>query len=94
MHLIGEVDLCTRDLLAAALDEAASPGRDLIVDCARLEFIDASGISVLVAAARRIGEAQLRLTNVQAGLAHLLDLLHLTAEVPNLRRDPAPTRPE
>ena len=87
LHLVGELDLATRDLLAAALREAAHPGHDLIVDCARLDFIDAAGISLLVRAARAIGEGTLRLRNVRAGPAALIDLLDLPATVPNLCRD-------
>ncbi|MFC4912015.1 STAS domain-containing protein [Actinomadura gamaensis] len=86
MHLIGELDLATCGLLAAALDEAARPGRDLVVDCARLDFLDAAGIAVLVHAAGLIGEGLLWLVNARAGPAELLDLLDLPATVPNLRR--------
>ena len=87
VHIIGELDLASRDLLAAALREAARPGHDLVIDCTRLDFIDAAGISLLVRAARMIGEGQLRLTNVRAGLVELIDLLDLPATVPNLRWD-------
>ncbi|NJP95508.1 STAS domain-containing protein [Nonomuraea sp. FMUSA5-5] len=89
VHLIGELDVTSCDVLEAALREAARPGRDLVVDCGRLRFIDAAGIAVLVRAARMIGHGHLRLTNVRAGLAELIDLLHLAATVPNLRHDHA-----
>jgi anti-anti-sigma regulatory factor len=36
VYLIGEVDLSTHDQLAAVLDEATSPGRDLVIDCTKL----------------------------------------------------------
>jgi anti-anti-sigma factor len=87
LYLIGELDLATRDLLGAALNEAARPGHDLIVDCAQLDFIDAAGISVLVRVARMLGEGQLQLTNLQPNVARLIDLLNLSATVPNLRWD-------
>ncbi|GIH94231.1 STAS domain-containing protein [Planobispora siamensis] len=87
MHLIGELDRTTCDLLAAAIGQAALPGRDLIIDCTRLDFIDAAGITGLVRAAQMIGPGQLRLTNMPAGLAEIIDLLDLPATVPNLRRD-------
>ncbi|MCK2218334.1 STAS domain-containing protein [Actinomadura sp. ATCC 31491] len=89
MHLVGELDVTGCDVLEAALGEAARPGRDLVVDCARLAFIDAAGIDVLVRVAPAIGQGRLRLTNVRAGLAELLDLLNLRATVPNLRWDTA-----
>ncbi|WP_179855603.1 STAS domain-containing protein [Paractinoplanes atraurantiacus] len=87
VHLVGELDLATRDLLAAALSEAARPGHDLVVDCSQLDFIDASGISVLVHAAGMLGEGRLRLTSLRPGPAELIDLLDLPATVPNLCRD-------
>ncbi|GAA2214198.1 hypothetical protein GCM10009850_096630 [Nonomuraea monospora] len=87
MRLSGELDVTGCGVLETALSQAARPGRDLIVDCARLGFIDAAAIAVLVRAARMIGEGQLRLTNVRAGLAELIDLLNLPATVPNLRWD-------
>ncbi|GII05573.1 STAS domain-containing protein [Planobispora takensis] len=87
MHLIGELDLTTCDLLVTALSQAARPDRDLVIDCTRLDFIDAAGIAGLVRAARMIGHGQLRLTNMHAALAEIIDLLDLPATVPNLRHD-------
>jgi anti-anti-sigma factor len=48
-HLVGEVDLATREELRARLEAAvlASEG-DFVLDASQLEFIDSSGLSVLV----------------------------------------------
>ncbi|NMI01217.1 STAS domain-containing protein [Pseudonocardia acidicola] len=88
MHLSGEVDLSTHDRLAAVLDGAATPGRDLVIDCTNLTFIDGRGISIIVRTARVIGDAQLRVKGVHGAVAVLIDVLDLTRAVPNLRQDP------
>ena len=44
VYLSGEVDLIAHGRLAAVLDEAARPGRDLVIDCTNLTFIDVGGI--------------------------------------------------
>ncbi len=50
----GEVDLLTSPRLAAALAGALEQGRpDVVVDLARVEFIDVTGIRVLETAAIR-----------------------------------------
>jgi anti-sigma B factor antagonist len=84
VHVVGEVDLSTRDQLAEILNEALSPGCDLLVDCTQIRFIDASGISVLLAAARAVGEGHLRLTGVHGALARIVDILDLAHAQPNL----------
>ena len=62
VYLSGEVDLNTHDQFAAVLDEAASPGRDLVIDCTKLTYIDVAGIRIMVRAAppdrRRAAQTQ------------------------------------
>jgi anti-anti-sigma factor len=54
----GEADLCTADDLRRALDEAADAGRPrVVVDLDRLDFMDASALSVLLEARRRMAAA-------------------------------------
>ena len=87
VYLTGEVDLNTHDQLTAVLDQAARPGRDLVLDCTKLTFIDVAGIRVVLRAARVIGDGQLRLTGVHSAVAMIIDVLDLTSTVPNLRQD-------
>jgi anti-anti-sigma factor len=87
VYLSGEVDLNSHDRLAAVLDEAARPGRGVVLDCGKLTFIDVAGIRVVLRAARMIGDGQLRLTSVHSAVAMIIDLLDLTSTVPNLRHD-------
>ena len=87
VYLSGEVDLNTHDQFAAVLDEAVSPGRDLVIDCTKLTYIDVAGIRIMVRAGRLIDEAQLRLKGVHGAVAVIIDVLDLASTVPNLRRD-------
>jgi anti-sigma B factor antagonist len=56
-HLVGDVDLATASYLHARLVAAvlASNG-DFVVDASRLDFIDSSGLSVLVDIAALLNE--------------------------------------
>jgi anti-sigma B factor antagonist len=47
--LFGEMDLATRDLLATTLDTCvATTTSDVRLDCAELDFLDATSLGVLV----------------------------------------------
>ncbi|MFF3661219.1 STAS domain-containing protein [Streptomyces olivochromogenes] len=51
----GEIDLCSRELLAAALDEAVQFGSgDLHVDLTDITFIDVAGIRMLTTVAKTL----------------------------------------
>jgi anti-anti-sigma factor len=53
--LAGELDLANAATLSAALEQAASEGDEaLIIDMSELEFIDSTGIALLVATHRRL----------------------------------------
>lgn len=54
----GELDAATAPSLEAAIGTAAGGGtRQVVVDCSSLEFIDSSGLSVLVATHKRLTDA-------------------------------------
>lgn len=64
LAIFGEVDAATAHLLEGALSAVAGglDGTDeLVVDCRGLEFIDSSGLNVLVATARRLAGHDVRL---------------------------------
>jgi anti-sigma B factor antagonist len=59
---IGEVDVYTAPQLDAELSRLTGEGRtDLVVDLARVDFLDSTGLSVLVKALKRVREADGRL---------------------------------
>jgi anti-anti-sigma factor len=62
LRLAGEVDAATAPALESALAGGAAGGHDeVVLDCRGLEFIDSSGLNVLVTAHKRLGEAGTRL---------------------------------
>lgn len=74
LRLIGEVDLATGPVLAAALDELVRGGGDVHLDLAELQFVDVSGASVVVAAAAALGSGRtLVLHRPPAVLSQILD---------------------
>jgi anti-anti-sigma factor len=57
LSLVGELDLANAETLATALEDAESiEATTVTVDMTALEFIDSTGIAVLVAAHRRMNE--------------------------------------
>lgn len=75
LRLVGELDVAAappvREALMAAID---SGSRHVVVDCSALDFLDSSGLGVLVAARTRARGAggSLLLTGVQPPLERLL----------------------
>lgn len=87
LALVGEVDPHTAPELAGALSGLLDDGSTAIrVDCSRLDFIDSSGLRVLVEAHRRLGDGRqaLVLTGVSPTFRRLLEVTgldeHLTVE--------------
>ncbi len=75
----GEVDMATAPLLQRALALATESGRSLVVlDLTDLEFIDASGIGVIVRARRLLGErGDLRLRSAAPLIRRMLSIVEL-----------------
>jgi len=54
----GEVDLATADEVAAAVDEALRGANRLELDLRHMTFMDSTGLGVLVATYRRLGQVR------------------------------------
>lgn len=52
----GEIDLATAPELATALAEAVPIGRPIILDLSKVEFIDTSGVRVMLDARRQVND--------------------------------------
>jgi anti-sigma B factor antagonist len=81
----GEVDLLTSPRLAAAVAGAVTGGLpDVVVDLARVEFIDVTGIRVLESAAGQARDAggSLALRSPSRAVRRVLDVLDLDRELP------------
>lgn len=80
--LRGSLDLATAPTVRAALTEATEKGdRDLIVDLSQLEFLDSTGLGVLIGAHRRAAErgASFRLIICDGPISRLLNITGLIA---------------
>lgn len=54
LALNGELDLANAETAKATLREALASGKDVVVDLADLEFLDSTGVAMLVAAMREV----------------------------------------
>ncbi|OAH09778.1 STAS domain-containing protein [Streptomyces jeddahensis] len=86
VEVTGEIDITTRDELGDHLDDvfaAHNPAR-VVVDFSGLDFCDASGLSVLVAASHeaRQRHGQLRLVCPEGPIRRLLRITELTTLIP------------
>ncbi|HET6274917.1 MAG TPA: STAS domain-containing protein [Candidatus Cybelea sp.] len=81
-NLRGSLDLATAPTVRAALTEATEKGsHDLIVDLSQLEFLDSTGLGVLIGAHRRTAErgGSFRLVVGEGSILRLLNITGLIA---------------
>jgi anti-anti-sigma factor len=90
--LRGELDIATAPELEQLVNERLDSGREVVVDLRGLEFMDSSGIRVLVAGHTRAGRAGTRLVVVRAPgsspVAKIVEVSGLDGEL-HLVDDPA-----
>ncbi|HKC27556.1 MAG TPA: STAS domain-containing protein [Jatrophihabitans sp.] len=61
LKLSGQVDVSTEGLLRDAIDGAVTAGAsNLVLDMSEVDFMDSSGIAVLLVAGRRVDALELR----------------------------------
>lgn len=77
--LAGELDALNAPRLRALLAEYADRGCDAVLDLSKLEFIDSSGLGVLVGALKRFqaGDQLLALRHPTSALRRVLELTGL-----------------
>jgi anti-anti-sigma factor len=81
VRVVGELDVATApQLREAVVGLVRQDVSDVIVDLGGLEFVDSSGLSVLIGAHKRLREqgGQLRLRSVPAQAANVLRVTGLT----------------
>jgi len=92
MTLRGELDLATAPELEQLLTERIDAKQDVVVDLRGLEFMDSSGIRVLVAAHTRAGRNGTRLFVLRpqtgSAVAKIVEVSGLEGEL-NIVDDPA-----
>jgi anti-anti-sigma factor len=92
LTLRGELDLATAPELEQLVNERLDAGQDVVVDLRGLEFMDSSGIRVLVAAHARAARNGTRLYVVRpatgTAVAKIVEVSGLDGEL-NIVDDPA-----
>lgn len=83
LTLEGELDLSNVETLEAALDKALAEDRDVLVDLGPLEFLDSTGISLLVRALGGQQAPQLTfLPSESADVRRLFNITGLDQRIP------------
>lgn len=80
LHVRGEVHVSTAPELSSRLNDAIDVGRTaIVIDLSEVEFIDSTGLSVLLSAQRRIDRAAGRMALVCANptVMRLFEITHL-----------------
>ena len=76
-RLEGYLDLSTTPVLVDAVASSNGDGRDVVLDCAALSFIDSQGIRAFIAIAQATPGGSLRLTELRSEVARVLRLVGL-----------------
>ena len=94
----GDLDIATVSILEAEFDAAYNDDDGetiIVVDLSRLEFIDSTGIHLLLRMSERCGEDQLRVVGGSPVVERLLEITGLRDSFPMIHenRDPAAPLP-
>jgi anti-sigma B factor antagonist len=85
VHLEGTCDLASAPQLREKLTELRPPAvKDLIVDVSGLEFIDSTGLGLLLGAMRRLRESggSLSIAGATGGVLRVLEITDLDKVIP------------
>jgi len=75
VEVAGEIDISTAPALRTAIEaEVASGTRELIVDLGGVQFMDSSGLSLLIGVTRLLGPESFGVVGIQAHLARIFTL--------------------
>lgn len=82
VEVVGEIDASNAPMLEARITEAASGHRSVCLDFGRCEFIDSSGLAVVIGCARRLrsGGRRLWVTNLRGEVERLFEITGLLLE--------------
>jgi anti-sigma B factor antagonist len=90
LSLRGELDLSNVETAEAALTEALASSKKVLVDLGSLEFLDSTGIALLVAALQRTDAERLSfLPSKSSGVSRLLGLTGLDKRMARSTTGPA-----
>lgn len=77
IELDGELDIETAPELDKAFDKIPPCPRRVVIDCARLAFLDSSGVGALLRGAQKLhtGAVPMEVTNLEPDIEEALDVL-------------------
>jgi anti-anti-sigma factor len=80
----GELDLSTAPDLEGPLEEAVANGDSLLIDLSRCEFIDSTGIALIVRASQRLGSngRRLAICSENEQVRRVLEITGLELSIP------------
>jgi anti-sigma B factor antagonist len=80
----GELDLATASPLQQLLDDAVADGSKIIVDLSGCEFVDSTGIALIVKAFREVGEVEpsMGLCGLRGQVLRVLELSGIPDYIP------------
>lgn len=76
--LAGELDLANCDTLEAELESAGREGMEIVLDMTELDFIDSTGIALLIATHNRLNSGEVRFRLVPSRSDAVVRVLKLT----------------
>ncbi|MGD9754608.1 MAG: STAS domain-containing protein [Acidimicrobiia bacterium] len=77
LRVQGELDLATVSNLTAALRPVIAEDLDIELDCAQLHFIDARGITALLAAQQQLNHGRITISQPSRQVKRVLELCDL-----------------
>src|SRR6185369_8050694 len=92
--LSGEMDLANVETAGSILRETLPSGKEVVVDLTRLEFLDSTGVAMLVAAMREGGERLSFTPSAHDAVRRLLSLTGLDERMNFASAPIAPTTAE
>jgi anti-sigma B factor antagonist len=93
VRLEGSCDLATAPQLRQTLHELTPPGvEDVVLDVSDLEFIDSTGLGVVLGAMRRLreGGGSLSIAGAQGIVRRVLEITDLDKVIPMIDAAPSP----
>ncbi len=76
LRVEGEIDCSSAPHLEAAIEQALSPGNDVLVDMSQVEFMDSAGLGALIRSYKMAAEAGgcVRIVNPSSAVARVLTI--------------------
>ncbi|HYP56083.1 MAG TPA: STAS domain-containing protein [Solirubrobacterales bacterium] len=81
LALSGELDMSNAPLFASELERLEAAGAPLELDLSKLEFIDSTGIAILVGAYQRLGERLVLVRSESQGVRRVFSLTGLDQQL-------------